>query len=69
MTKEDIGRVIETWRLSGEKRITQMDIAIKLGVSLPTAGNWCRGISTPDVVQLKKLEEMRPGLLELIFEK
>lgn len=61
----NIEKAINTWR--ERHGLSQQDIAVLVGVSLPTAGNWCRGSATPSLGQIGKLEEAHPGLVELMF--
>lgn len=66
MTGEQLGEHVESWRLSGGK-LTHMQMAVAACVSVPTASKFCKGESIPDVLQLLRLEKLRPGLVALII--
>ena len=40
------------------KQLTQRDAAAKIGVTRDTIGNWERGKSFPDAMQIKRIEEV-----------
>jgi putative transcriptional regulator len=40
------------------KQLTQRDAAAKIGVTSDTIGNWERGKSFPDAMQIKRIEEV-----------
>ena len=44
--------------LRKEKGLTQMDIAVKVGVSLTSVRMWEKGVSTPKPENKDKLEEV-----------
>jgi transcriptional regulator with XRE-family HTH domain len=61
----DVAKAINAWRQQHE--LTQDEIGRITGVSLPTAGNWCRGSAKPNLDQIALMEEARPGLIERLF--
>lgn len=38
--------------------MTQREVAIRLGVTVDTVGNWERGKSFPDALQIRKIEDI-----------
>lgn len=38
--------------------MTQREVATRLGVTVDTVGNWERGKSFPDALQIRKIEEI-----------
>ncbi|MEZ4522214.1 MAG: helix-turn-helix transcriptional regulator [Thermomicrobiales bacterium] len=51
-----IGVVMKTIRELREQRgMSQMDLAVEIGVTLPTIGNWERNIYEPKASQFRKL--------------
>jgi putative transcriptional regulator len=40
------------------KQLTQRDAAARIGVTSDTIGNWERGKSFPDAMQIKRIEEV-----------
>lgn len=51
-----MGVVMKTIReLRLERDMSQMDLAVAIGVTLPTIGNWERDIYEPKASQLRKL--------------
>lgn len=61
----NVAEAINEWR--EQHGLTQDDMAKLCGVSLPTAGNWCRGDSKPSLDHLDKLEAAKPGLIDRLF--
>lgn len=61
----DVAKAINAWRETHE--LTQEEIGRITGVSLPTAGNWCRGSAKPNLDQIAAMEAARPGLIERLF--
>ena len=55
-TYEDLGLSIKTARLS--KKLTQEEVAEKLGVSVTTVSNWETGINNPSLPKAAAMADM-----------
>jgi ribosome-binding protein aMBF1 (putative translation factor) len=65
------GRIIRRHRESKPNPLTREDLAMRMGCCMSTIRNWEdeKGTREPRISQIRKLEEIKPGLIVKLFHQ
>ena len=66
ITPSSISLSLRIWMVT-KPIFLQQDVAQEVGVTRQTMTNWAAGTAIPNVMHIGKLENMKPGLVALIF--
>lgn len=66
---EPVHQILRRWRRSGEPKMTLLGLAFLIKRSLTTVSRWEAGGRTPKLHDIRAMEEVKPGLVRMLFPK